>query len=172
VIPAERLDARRVRVAAVELIPLEVIVRNRATGSFVRRYGRFVREGEPLEGLVELTLKDDALEDPLIVEETVRRLGLASADELNTMRRLAQRINRVLHRLLAGTKVEVWDFKVEFARYRGGLVLRDEISPRTARFRTPAGSPVPDGVVLATLLQSGPPARKRRLPAGLRAAPR
>lgn len=149
-IPAERLDARRIRVAVVELIPLEVIVRNRATGSFLRRYGRFTRAGQRLEGLVELTLKDDALGDPLVVDEAVRRLGLASADELTTMRRLARKVNRALNRLFAGTKVEVWDFKLEFARYRGGLVLRDEISPRTARFRTKEGARVLDQTVLST----------------------
>ncbi len=151
VIEAERLDTRRVRVDEVELIPLEVIVRNRATGSFLRRYGRFAREGTALEGLIELTLKDDALGDPLIVDEAVRLLGLASADELAEMRRLAQEVNAVLNGLFAGTDVEVWDFKVEFGRYGAGIVLRDELSPRTARFRTEEGAPVPDEVVLATV---------------------
>jgi len=151
VIEAERLDARRVRVPEVELIPLEVIVRNRATGSFLRRYGRFIEEGTPLSGLIELTLKDDALGDPLIVDEAVRLLRLASVHELREMRRLAQKVNTVMIELFTGTDIEVWDFKIEFARHRAGLVLRDEVSPRTARFRTKAGARVPDHAVLSTV---------------------
>ncbi len=158
VIPIARLDERRLRVPRADLIPLEVIVRNRATGSFVRRYRRFVAEGAPLGGLVEFTLKDDRLGDPLIVEDAVQVLGLASPGEIAEMRQLAGRANAVLSEAFLGTGVEVWDFKLEFARYRGRLVVRDEFSPRTMRFRTRHGNPIPDGRILDTLRSPSPKA--------------
>lgn len=151
VLPMVRVDECRIRVPAAELIPLEVIVRHRATGSFIRRYGKFVPEGASLSGLIEFTVKDDAQGDPLILEEAVAMLGLASREELAEMRRLATKAGAVLQAVFAGTGIELWDFKLEFARYHQQLVVRDELSPRTMRFRNSNGDRVPDAVVLDTL---------------------
>ncbi len=135
VVAAERVAPDRVMVETLRLLPVEVICRNRATGSFVRRYGKFVREGQTLNGLVEFTLKDDALGDPLIVEAALVRLGLLTPVEIQLMHRHTERTNRILQSFFATSGIELWDFKLEFGRRRDGtLVLRDELSTRTARF--------------------------------------
>jgi phosphoribosylaminoimidazole-succinocarboxamide synthase len=127
------LSEREMLVRQVEIIPLEVIIRNRAAGSFAKRYG--VAEGTPLtKPLVEFSLKNDALGDPLIYDDAVLALGLASANELSRIKELALQVNELLKAFFSQRGLEVIDFKLEFGRLPGGtVVLADEISPDTMR---------------------------------------
>jgi len=127
------LSEREMLVRQVEIIPLEVIIRNRAAGSFAKRYG--VAEGTPLaKHLVEFSLKNDALGDPLIYDDAVLALGLASANELSRIKELALQVNELLKAFFSQRGLEVIDFKLEFGRLPGGtVVLADEISPDTMR---------------------------------------
>ncbi len=135
VIAAEQIGPDQIMVEPLVLLPVEVICRNRATGSFTRRYGKFVREGQMLNALIEFTLKDDALGDPLIVEAALVRLGLLTPVEIQLIHTHTERTNRVLQSLFATMGIELWDFKLEYGRRRDGtIVLRDELSTRTARF--------------------------------------
>ena len=131
----ERISPDQIKVEFLQLLPLEVICRNRATGSFLRRYGQSARQGQALNGLIEFTLKNDALGDPLIVEDAVIRLGLLNREDINATKAHTTRTNNTLQAFCAGLGLELWDFKVEFGRRPDGvLVLRDELSNRTARF--------------------------------------
>ncbi|MCL5074681.1 MAG: phosphoribosylaminoimidazolesuccinocarboxamide synthase, partial [Chloroflexi bacterium] len=131
----QQLDEWQIRVEALKLIPLEVICRNQATGSFVRRYGEFVQEGQPLDGLIEFTLKDDLLGDPLITEEAVRKLSIIDAAEIEQIKRTVRQVNSVMQCFLAPLGIELWDFKLEFGRRPNGeLVVRDEICPPYGAF--------------------------------------
>ncbi|RDI95558.1 phosphoribosylaminoimidazolesuccinocarboxamide synthase [Meiothermus sp. QL-1] len=127
------LSEREMLVRRVEIVPLEVIVRNRAAGSFARRYG--VEEGRVLPfPLVEFSYKNDALGDPLICEEAALALGLADREGLADIRALALRVNTLLGDYFARRGLELVDFKLEFGRLpEGRLVLADEISPDTMR---------------------------------------
>ena len=117
-------------------IPLEVIVRNAARGSFLVRYGALVAPGAPLGGLVELTLKDDAADDPLITPETVRVLGLATAAELAEIDHLARAANHALAAAFAAHGLVIDDFKLEFGRRPdGSLQVIDEIGVNSMRVR-------------------------------------
>lgn len=128
----EELSDREMRVKRVEIIPLEVIVRYRAAGSFARRYG--LKEGAPLKApLVEFSLKDDALGDPLICKEAVLTLGLATEEEVETLTRLALKAGEVLKAFFLERGLELVDFKLEFGRHGGEILLADEISPDTMR---------------------------------------
>lgn len=120
-------------VRKVEIVPLEVIVRNRAAGSFAQRYG--VEEGAELEPVVvEWCYKNDALGDPPLNDASAVALGLASEDELAEMFELAALINDTLRDYFAALGLELVDFKVEFGRETDGMiVLADEISADTCR---------------------------------------
>lgn len=121
-------------VRRVRLLPLEVIVRNRAAGSMAKRYG--LEEGLALSHpTVEFCLKSDALSDPLMTEEQIVVLGLATEPQLQALRRIALAVNRVLSEHLAARDVLLIDFKLEFGHLADGtLVVADEISPDTCRF--------------------------------------
>lgn len=135
------LSEREMLVRQVEIVPLEVIVRNRAAGTFSKRYG--VEEGTRLEQpLVEFSLKNDALGDPLIYEGAVLALGLASEAELSRIKELALAVNELLREFFLKRGLEVIDFKLEFGRLnppglpqgeKGAIMLADEISPDTMR---------------------------------------
>ncbi|MCS7195351.1 MAG: phosphoribosylaminoimidazolesuccinocarboxamide synthase [Meiothermus sp.] len=127
------LSEREMLVRQVEIVPLEVIVRNRAAGTFARRYG--VEEGRALpKPLLELSYKNDALGDPLIYGEAAVALGLVTDGELSLIRELALRVNDLLRDYFARRDLELVDFKLEFGRLPDGrLVLADEISPDTMR---------------------------------------
>lgn len=120
-------------VKQVAIIPIEVIVRNLSAGSLAKRLG--IEEGQAFdEPIVEFCLKDDALGDPLITEDHIRLLGLATADEVETLRRNALKINEVLIGFFKEIGVKLVDFKVEFGRDEAGnILLADEISPDTCR---------------------------------------
>lgn len=118
-------------------LPLEVVVRNAARGSFLARYGSRIAPGAPLGGLVELTLKDDAADDPLLTPEAAAALGLATADELRELDRLARAANRALTAAFAARGLALEDCKLEFARHQEtrGLMVIDELGVNTMRVR-------------------------------------
>ena len=130
----EQLNDRETVVRAVKIVPLEIIVRNTAAGSFSKRYG--VEEGrELLRPTLEFSLKDDALNDPLINDSHIIALGVATEQELDAIRTMAYRVNDVLREFFASIGVKLVDFKIEAGRLPDGtIILADEISPDTCRF--------------------------------------
>ncbi len=129
----EELSERETLVKRVEIVPLEVIVRNVSAGSFARRYG--VEEGIVFSSpTVEFSYKNDALDDPLICLPHIFALGLATKEEMETILDFARRINAFLREFWAKCDVTLVDFKIEFGRLPDGtIVLADEISPDTCR---------------------------------------
>jgi phosphoribosylaminoimidazole-succinocarboxamide synthase len=109
---------------------LEIICRYRAVGSFLRRYGLYVKEGQPLDALVEVTLKDDERNDPLITDDALDMLGILSKDEYQTLKNLTQKICNIIKEILAEKGIELYDIKLEFGRLEdtGQIILIDEIS--------------------------------------------
>ena len=129
----EQINERETYVKKVQIVPLEVIVRNIAAGSMSKRLG--IAEGTVLKKpVVEFSYKDDALGDPLINDDHALALGAATEDELATIKALALKVNDILKEYFAEIGVTLVDFKLEFGRYKGGIVLADEISPDTCRF--------------------------------------
>lgn len=109
---------------------LEVICRYRAVGSFLRRYGLYAEEGQPLDAFVEVTLKDDDREDPPISEDALDMLGILSKEEYNELKNLTQKIAGVVKEELAKKDIDLYDIKFEFGRTGEDrqIVLIDEIS--------------------------------------------
>ena len=130
---AEELSDRETLVKSVQIVPLEVIVRNIAAGSFSKRYG--VDEGTPLKiPTLEFSYKNDDLGDPLINDYHAIALGLATQEEIQTIADLTFRINDYLKQRLLKAGIELVDFKLEFGKCKGEIILADEISPDTCRF--------------------------------------
>jgi len=132
----ETLSPREQLVRQAEIIPLEVVMRNVAAGSLVKRFG--LTEGETLpRPLVEFYYKDDALGDPLISEDHIAVFGWCSADELAEIVTLARQINDRMVEIFAAVGIRLVDFKLEFGRVADGagqkIVLADEISPDSCR---------------------------------------
>ncbi len=132
----KRLNMREQLIRAVEIIPLEVIVRNHAAGSMAKRLG--MQEGTPLpRPIIEFSYKDDALGDPLVPEEYIIAFGWASQQDLDDMVALALRVNDFLSGVFFGVGIKLVDFKIEIGRvYEGDfqrLVVADEISPDSCR---------------------------------------
>ena len=128
----EELSDREMRVLRVEILPLEVILRFRAAGSFAKRYG--VKEGTPLKTpLVEFSLKSDPLGDPLICPEAILALGLAAEEELSQVRTTTLKVGELLRDFFAQRGLDLIDFKLEFGKRQGEILLADEISPDTMR---------------------------------------
>jgi phosphoribosylaminoimidazole-succinocarboxamide synthase len=121
-------------VKAITIIPVEVVVRNLAAGSMAKRLG--LEEGMTLgEPIVEFYYKNDALGDPLVTDDHVRVLKLATDEQINTLKRESLRVNQVLTQYLQTRGVILVDFKLEFGTDREGkVILGDEISPDTCRF--------------------------------------
>ena len=128
------LSDRETLVKKVQIVPLEVIIRNISAGSFAKRYG--VEEGIVFDApTIEFSYKNDDLGDPLINSYHALALKLATAEEIETIKRYAFRINELLKALLLEHGIELVDFKLEFGRLPDGtIVLADEISPDTCRF--------------------------------------
>jgi len=131
-----RLNMREQLVRQVEMIPLEVVVRNVAAGSISKRLG--IEEGTPLpRSIVEFYYKDDALGDPLVTEEHITAFGWASPQDIDDLMGLALRTNDFLFGLFLGMRIRLVDFKLEFGRqYENDMmriVLADEISPDSCR---------------------------------------
>ena len=126
-------DARRTLAKKVEIVPLEVIIRNKAAGSFSKRYG--VAEGTPLKcSTLEFSYKNDDLGDPLMNSYMALALDLATKEEIDTISEMAFKINEVLKEVFANIGIELIDFKLEFGRFHGQIILADEISPDTCRY--------------------------------------
>ncbi len=126
------LSERESLVWQVEIVPLEVIIRYRAAGSFSKRYG--VPEDTALKApLVEFSLKSDALSDPLITEDAAVALSIATREEVVTLRRQALEIGTLLREFFATRGLILIDLKLEFGRKDGKILLADEISPDTMR---------------------------------------
>jgi len=116
----------------VEIVPVEVVVRNVVAGSLARRYG--LREGDPLDRpLVEFFLKSDELNDPLLTSEIAVRFGYARAWELQCMTEQALVVNDLLRAFWGRIGLDLIDFKLEFGRDEGRIVLADEITPDGSR---------------------------------------
>ena len=129
----EEISDRETIVKKVEIVPVEVIVRNKAAGSFSKRMG--VAEGTELKcTILEYSYKNDDLGDPFINDYYVKALGLATDEELDTISKYALKVNEILSEYLKGLGVELVDYKLEFGRFKGEIVLADEISPDTCRF--------------------------------------
>ena len=129
----EELDDREALVRKVSIVPLEVIIRNISAGSFAKRYG--VEEGIVFaEPTIEFSYKNDELHDPLINSYHALALGLATKDEIETIKSMAFRVNDILREYFLRLNVKLVDFKLEFGRFKGEIVLADEISPDTCRF--------------------------------------
>lgn len=130
----EEISDRETLVKKVTIVPLEVIVRNVAAGSFSKRYG--VEEGTALKTpSLEFSYKDDALGDPLINDYHVLALGLATKEEIGLIASYAFKINEILKEYLINLGIKLIDFKLEFGKTSDGtIVLADEISPDTCRF--------------------------------------
>ncbi|WBQ11025.1 phosphoribosylaminoimidazolesuccinocarboxamide synthase [Hyphomonadaceae bacterium ML37] len=132
-----RLNMREQLVREVEIIPLEVVVRNVAAGSISTRFG--LPEGEPLpRTIVEFYYKDDALNDPLVSEEHIAAFNWASPQDIDDMIALALRVNDYLSGLFTGASIRLVDFKLEFGRIYDQndmprIILADEISPDSCR---------------------------------------
>ena len=131
-----RLNMREQLVRQVEIVPIEVVVRNVAAGSISKRLG--IEEGTPLpRTIIEYYYKDDALGDPMVTEEHIAAFAWAGQEELHEMADMAIRVNDFMSGLFAGIGIRLVDFKLEFGRLWENefsrIILADEISPDGAR---------------------------------------
>ena len=132
----ERISEREQLVKKVKIIPIEVIIRNIATGTLSKRLG--IKEGLNLERpLIEFTLKNDELDDPIVSEEHLDILGFSKKDEIKEMKDQSLKINSLLSNLFSSINIELVDFKIEFGRVeennKTNIILADEISPDSCR---------------------------------------
>ncbi|MVB11955.1 Phosphoribosylaminoimidazole-succinocarboxamide synthase [Caprobacter fermentans] len=129
----EQLSDRETLVKKVEIVPLEVIVRNKAAGSMAKRLG--LKEGtELLCPVLEFSYKCDELDDPMINESHALAVGYATKEEIDKISSMALKVNEILCEFFRSVNIELIDFKLEFGRYHGEILLADEISPDTCRF--------------------------------------
>jgi phosphoribosylaminoimidazole-succinocarboxamide synthase len=129
----ERLNDRDMLVKKLDIVPVETVVRNIAAGSLVKRLG--LEEGKTLPSpIVEYYYKSDALDDPMINSFHITVLGMASETELKTITDMALKTNAVLRPYLEARGLLLVDFKLEFGRHQGQILLGDEICPDTCRF--------------------------------------
>ncbi len=129
----EELSDRETAVKKVEIVPLEVIIRNTAAGSFSKRLG--VPEGKKLPVTVlEFSYKNDDLGDPLINDYHALAMELATPEEIETIKNMAFKVNEVMKEFFKTLNIDLIDFKLEFGRFHGQIILADEISPDTCRF--------------------------------------
>lgn len=120
-------------VKRVEIVPLEVIVRNIAAGSLSKRLG--IPEGEIMAiTVLEFSYKNDELGDPMINDYHTLAMRLCTAEEIAVIKEMALKINDIMREYFAEINIDLIDFKLEFGRYKGEIILADEISPDTCRF--------------------------------------
>ena len=128
----EKLSDREMLVKKVEIVPVEVVVRNFVAGSLAKRTGR--PEGEKLkETLVETYYKDDALGDPMVTKDHIRIFGWAADSEMTAIETLARKINTLLVPYFEKRGIQLVDYKLEFGRHGDGILLADEITPDGCR---------------------------------------
>ena len=129
----EEISDRETLVKRVKIVPIEVIVRNIAAGSLSKRLG--LPEGTKLKSTVlEYCYKNDELGDPMINEYHAYAMELATPEELEKIAEYSFKINQILSEFLLKSNIELIDFKLEFGRFDGRIILADEISPDTCRF--------------------------------------
>ncbi|MGN0498828.1 MAG: phosphoribosylaminoimidazolesuccinocarboxamide synthase [Acutalibacteraceae bacterium] len=129
----EELNDRDTVLKRVEIVPLEVIVRNKAAGSLSKRLG--LPEGTPMKTTVlEFCYKNDDLGDPIVNEYHILAAELATKEEIETISAMALKINEVMIEFFKSVNIDLIDFKLEFGRFKGEILLADEISPDTCRF--------------------------------------
>ena len=129
----EELSDRDTVVRKVSIVPLEVIVRNKAAGSLSKRLG--LEEGTPMRvPVLEFCYKNDDLGDPMINDYHIAAMELATKDEMAQIAAMALKVNELLTAYLKDLGIELIDFKLEFGRFNGEILLADEISPDTCRF--------------------------------------
>ena len=129
----EELSERRTVVKRVEIVPVEVIVRNVAAGSLAKRLG--LEEGTQLKSTVlEYCYKNDELGDPMINDYHIAAIGIATKEEMAEIARLSLAVNDFMLPYFRQMNVDLIDFKLEFGRFDGKIILADEISPDTCRF--------------------------------------
>ncbi len=130
----EELNDRETAVKKVTIVPLEVIVRNKAAGSLSKRLG--LPEGTPMRTpVLEFSYKNDELGDPMVNDYHILATGLATREELDLIARMALKINSVMLEFFKSVGVDLIDFKIEFGKTSdGAIILADEISPDTCRF--------------------------------------
>lgn len=127
------LSDREMTVKKLEIMPIEVVVRNIAAGSLAKRIGW--EEGRKMPStIVELYYKSDELGDPLINDYHIKALGLATPEQVEKIETYALKINEIMTEFLKEKKIELIDFKLEFGLHHGEILLGDEISPDTCRF--------------------------------------
>ncbi len=126
------LSDREMLVKRVQIVPLEVIIRNVAAGSLCRILG--IEEGSTLAcPVLEFCYKEDKLNDPLINETHIRALKLATDEDVDQIKKYTLRINELMLKFFASLNIKLIDFKLEFGKYKGKIILADEISPDTCR---------------------------------------
>jgi phosphoribosylaminoimidazole-succinocarboxamide synthase len=129
----KKLNEKDMLVKRIQILPIEVVVRNIAAGSLAKKLG--LKEGSLLPiTVVEYYYKNDELADPMINQYHIAALNLASNEELEELTQMALKVNRILSDFLIGKGIQLVDFKLEFGRYKGSIILGDEISPDTCRF--------------------------------------
>lgn len=130
---AEEISDRETIVKKVSIVPLEVIIRNVAAGSFSKRMG--VEEGTKLlTPILEFSYKNDDLGDPFINDYYALALGLATKEEIDTITKYAFKVNEFMVGFFKKLNIDLIDFKIEFGRFHDQIILADEISPDTCRF--------------------------------------
>ena len=128
----EELNDRETVVKKVEIVPLEVIISNYSAGSFAKKMG--MEEGiKLLSPTLEFSYKNDDLHDPFINDYYALALGLATREEIDVISKYAFKVNQVMQKYFASLGIELIDFKIEFGRYHGQIILADEVSPDTCR---------------------------------------
>jgi phosphoribosylaminoimidazole-succinocarboxamide synthase len=128
----KRFSDREMLTKKVTIVPVEVVVRNIIAGSLAKRLG--LKEGDPIQpAIVEFYYKDDALGDPLVNDDHLRLMNIATPALLKDLRDLGHKINAVLKPFFAERQMQLVDFKLEFGVFHNKLVLADEISPDTCR---------------------------------------
>lgn len=128
----KRLNDREQLCKKVEIVPVEVIVRNVAAGSMAKRLG--IKEGTELKTTVfEISYKNDELGDPLINDYHAVAIGLTTFEELYKIYKAAEKVNEILKEFFIKQGIRLIDFKLEFGRFHDDIVLADEISPDTCR---------------------------------------
>lgn len=128
----EELNDRETAVKKVEIVPLEVIVRNFSAGSFAKKMG--MEEGVKFScPTLEFSYKDDELGDPFINDYYALALNLATKEEIEAITKYAFMVNEALIEYFEALNIDLIDFKIEFGRYHGNIILADEISPDTCR---------------------------------------
>ena len=129
----EEISDRETIVKKVSIVPLEVIIRNVAAGSFSKKLG--IEEGTPLkQPTLEFSYKNDDLGDPFINDYYALGLGLATKEEIDTITKYAFMVNDYMVKFFKGLNIDLIDFKIEFGRFHDQIILADEISPDTCRF--------------------------------------